>query len=74
VIKLIATDLDRTLLRTDKSISAYTVNVLQHCRVRGIKIVFATARPRRTVLHFFEKRLPMRWFYTTGRLPKSAEM
>ena len=48
-IRLIATDLDRTLLRTDKSISDYTVYVLEQCRARGIKIVFATARPKNRV-------------------------
>jgi len=49
---MIVTDLDRTLLRSDKSISPYTVQVLNRCRAVGIKLVFATARPRRTVLHF----------------------
>jgi len=51
-IQMIITDLDRTLLRTDKSISSYTAQVLGRCRAAGIKIVFATARPWRTVLHF----------------------
>lgn len=51
-IKMIATDLDRTLLRTDKTISAYTADILNRCRQKGIKIVFATARPKRTVDHF----------------------
>jgi len=54
-IKMIVTDLDRTLLRTDKTISDYTENVLNHCRQKGIKIVFATARPKRTVKHFIEQ-------------------
>lgn len=45
-IKLIATDLDRTLLRADKTISGYTADVLARCRERGVKIVFATARPK----------------------------
>jgi Cof subfamily protein (haloacid dehalogenase superfamily) len=44
-IKLIVTDLDRTLLRTDKSISKYTADMLNRCRESGIKVVFATARP-----------------------------
>jgi len=51
-IKMIVTDLDRTLLRTDKTISQYTADVLNRCRSKGIKIVFATARPKRTVDHF----------------------
>jgi len=51
-IKMIITDLDRTLLKTDKTISTYTASVLHRCRKRGIKLVFATARPKRTVAHF----------------------
>ncbi|MDR1001928.1 MAG: HAD hydrolase family protein [Oscillospiraceae bacterium] len=44
-IKLIVTDLDRTLLRSDKTVSPYTAEVLSRCRARGVKVVFATARP-----------------------------
>jgi len=54
-IKMIVTDLDRTLLQTDKTISDYTANVLNCCRKKGIKIVFATARPKRTVKLFLER-------------------
>lgn len=43
-IRMIVTDLDDTLLRSDKTVSDYTVKVLQACRDRGIKIVYATAR------------------------------
>ena len=43
-IKMIATDLDGTLLRSDKTISDYTKSVLAQCRQQGIKIVYATAR------------------------------
>ena len=43
-IKLIATDLDGTLLRSDKTISAYTVSILEKCRKKGIKLVYATGR------------------------------
>jgi Cof subfamily protein (haloacid dehalogenase superfamily) len=43
-IKMIITDLDETLLYSDKSISDYTISVLEKCRAKGIKIVFATAR------------------------------
>jgi len=43
-IKMIMTDLDGTLLRTDKSISDYTKSVLNNCRKAGIKVVYATAR------------------------------
>ena len=52
MIKMIVTDLDRTLLHTDKTISAYSAAVFARCRDIGIKIVFATARPKRAVTHF----------------------
>ena len=48
-IRMMVTDLDGTLLRTDKTISDYTASVFQRCRESGIKIVFATARPIRAV-------------------------
>ena len=50
--KLIAIDLDRTLLHTDKTISAYSVDILSRCRDNGIKIAFATARPKRTLTKY----------------------
>jgi len=51
-IKMIVTDLDRTLLRSGSTISTYTAEVLSRCRARGIKVVFATARPERNVANF----------------------
>ena len=54
-IKMIVTDLDNTLLRTDKTISDYTAHILNKCKEKNIKIAFATARPKRTVNEFFEK-------------------
>ncbi|MDR0325352.1 MAG: Cof-type HAD-IIB family hydrolase [Oscillospiraceae bacterium] len=41
---MIATDLDGTLLRDDKTVSKRTEDVLRHCRDAGIKVVFATGR------------------------------
>jgi len=46
-IKMIVTDLDKTLLRKDKTISEYTKSVLRKCHASGFLIVFATARPER---------------------------
>ena len=43
-IKMIVTDLDGTLLRTDKTMSEYTKNILSQCREAGIKVVYATGR------------------------------
>lgn len=43
-VKMIVTDLDDTLLRSDKSISPYTLDMLKQVRAKGIKTAFATAR------------------------------
>lgn len=51
-IKAIITDLDRTLLRTDKSLSEYTISVLKECKTRGIKVMAATARPERSIKEY----------------------
>ena len=51
-MRAIITDLDRTLLRTDKSISPYTVGVLNRCRERGIAVMTASARPLRDIREF----------------------
>ena len=51
-MKAIITDLDRTLLHSDKSVSAYTTAVLQECRRRGILLMTASARPLRYILPY----------------------
>ena len=43
-VKMVAVDLDGTLLRTDETISGYTIDVFERLRDLGIKVVFATAR------------------------------
>jgi hydroxymethylpyrimidine pyrophosphatase-like HAD family hydrolase len=49
--KMIATDLDGTLVRSDDTVSAYTHEVLQRVKDAGIRIVGATGRgPRLTEL------------------------
>jgi len=45
-IKMIVTDLDETLLGTDKKISDNTKTTLNKCRELGIKVVYATGRGR----------------------------
>jgi len=44
MIEMIVLDLDQTLLHTDKTISSYSISVLQACRSKGILVAFATAR------------------------------
>ncbi len=51
-MKAIITDLDRTLLRTDKTVSEYTYTILKKCHDRGIFIMAATARPERAILTY----------------------
>ncbi len=53
-IKTIIVDLDRTLLRTDKTLSSYTVDVLKECKNNGMRIMIATARPLRTAKQYCE--------------------
>ena len=43
--KLIALDMDGTLLRKDKTISDRTFNALKAARDKGVKVVLATGRP-----------------------------
>ena len=57
-IKIIITDLDETLLNSDKCISEHTISVLEKCRLKGIKIVFATARSTQASSKIFEQFMP----------------
>ena len=54
-IKAIVVDLDKTLLRTDKTISLYTAKVLERCKNNAIKIMIATARPLRDTIKYYEE-------------------
>ncbi len=49
-IKLIAMDLDGTLLTSTKEVTENTRRVLKLCKEKGIKIAVATARPYRDVM------------------------
>jgi Cof subfamily protein (haloacid dehalogenase superfamily) len=48
-IRLVASDLDGTLLRTDGSLSAYSRAVLQRTQAIGVQLVLVTGRPVRFV-------------------------
>jgi len=60
---MVVTDLDGTLLTSDKTISVYTKNVLEKCREKGIKVVYATGRgasaARLAPDHFFDGMITM---------------
>jgi len=49
MIRAMVFDLDKTLLRSDRTISAYTRSVLERCRQKGIFSIIATARPPRAI-------------------------
>lgn len=51
-MKAVIVDLDRTLLRTDGTLSEYTLNIIQKCHDKGIAIMAATARPERSILTY----------------------
>ena len=52
-IRLVAVDLDGTLLNDSKHISANTAGALECLREKEIKIVIASARPPRSVQNFY---------------------
>ena len=53
-MRLVATDLDGTLVRSDGSVSAYTADVLAQVEALGIPVVFVTGRPLRWTEEVFE--------------------
>ena len=52
-IRLVAVDLDGTLLNSAKQITATTAAILRSAREAGVRIVLATARPPRSVMPFY---------------------
>ncbi|WP_068280580.1 HAD family hydrolase [Aldersonia kunmingensis] len=54
-IRLVATDLDGTLLRSDRTITRRTAEAMRGARNAGIEIVWATARARHSVHEFAEQ-------------------
>ncbi|MCL2120619.1 MAG: HAD family hydrolase [Clostridiales bacterium] len=53
-LRLIVMDLDNSLLRRDKSISAYTQSILDQCRTNGLCTAFATARSESSSKRFID--------------------
>jgi hydroxymethylpyrimidine pyrophosphatase-like HAD family hydrolase len=52
--RLVATDLDGTLVRRDGSVSPYTREVLAALDLRGVPVIFVTGRPLRWTTPVFE--------------------
>ena len=67
-IKLIVTDLDNTLLRRDKTISAYTADVFRRVHERGVRIAFATARHPEGIQEYKNLLNPDSYILTGGCL------
>lgn len=57
-IKLLALDLDGTLLHTDKTLSARTLRTLAACRAKGVRIAVATARSETAAQRFLDALQP----------------
>ncbi|WP_214463637.1 Cof-type HAD-IIB family hydrolase [Levilactobacillus brevis] len=55
MIKMIALDLDETLLNTDKTISEENATALRQLHEAGIKIVLCTGRPINAIWHYLEQ-------------------
>jgi len=58
---VVVLDLDGTLLRSDKTVSAASRGALQCLASRGVTLVIATARPRRAVWPLLPKALLKEW-------------
>jgi len=69
-IKMIVTDLDRTLLRRDSHISEYTAQILHACQQLGIMVAFATARGETTCKRFTDIIKPDAMITNAGAIAK----
>ena len=68
--KILLFDLDGTLLRSDKTISEYTLQVLQQCREKGFLIGVSTSRSEANSLQFIDKLNPEIVISSGGALVK----
>jgi len=73
MIRMIVTDLDNTLLHSDKSISDFTIKALKKCQAKGIKIVFATARSTRAASKMLAQFTPDIFVGYGGALVQAGE-
>ena len=73
MIRMLLTDLDGTLLHSDKSLSAYTEKVLLRCRERGILVVFCTARGESNARAYIDRVRPDFVISSGGALVRRGE-
>ena len=65
-IKMIAFDLDGTLLTTDKELTAYTKEVLERAIQQNIEVIPATGRPLKGVPESFFQFPGIRYIVTSN--------
>jgi len=65
---MIVTDLDKSLLRSDKTISDFSRTVFYQCKNKNMIIVFATARPVRSTKAFIDDIKPDAVIYHNGAI------
>lgn len=73
-LRAIVSDLDGTLLRSDGTISTYTVSTLVRLHQAGCLVAFATARPRFVATHLlarFPFRVPV--IYSNGAIVSDSQ-
>jgi 5-amino-6-(5-phospho-D-ribitylamino)uracil phosphatase len=63
--KIILTDLDNTLLKADKTISNYSIDIINQCKKQGILFGIATARSE-TEASIYIKRINPDIFISNG--------
>ena len=64
--KLIAIDMDGTLLRSDKTLSESTISILKEVMKQGCEIVISTGRCLKELYDIYEKLPEIRYFITTN--------
>lgn len=72
-VRLIITDLDQTFLKTDKSISQYSLNVIEECKRQGVVIAIATARSEKEAERYIDLIKPDIVISNGGALVKYKE-
>lgn len=65
-IKMIAADLDRTLLRDDETLSAATIDAIRHAKEKGLLFVVATARSLYSTMPVARELCPDAIIHTGG--------
>lgn len=68
MIKLIALDLDKTLLNSNGKISSFSINILQKCQEANYKIIVATGRSETATMYALERYRPDALICNNGAL------